>query len=78
MLTHGGDDLNDCRFSLGQPPFSLALTLSGLPALLITIIGLGESRTYFIHQLTKALVAHWYIGRPAIGLKDFSVSKTLV
>ena len=78
MLTHGGDDLYDYRFSLGQPLFALALTLSGLPALLIIIIGLGEGRTYFIHQLTKALVAHRYIGRPVIGLKDFSVAKTLV
>ena len=78
MLTHGGDDLNDYRFSLGQPLFTLALTLSGLPALLITIIGLGEGRTHLTHQLTKALVAHRYIGRPVIGLKDFSVAKTLV
>ena len=78
MLTHGGDDLYDYRFSLGQPLFALALTLSGLPSLLIIIIGLGEGRTYFIHQLTKALVAHRYIGRPVIGLKDFSVSITLV
>lgn len=78
MLTHGGDDLYDYRFSLGQPLFTLALTFSDLPALFLAIIGLGEGRTHLTHQLTIALVAHRYIGRLAIGLKDFSVAKTLV
>lgn len=78
MLTQGGDDLNDYRFSLGQPLFTLALTLTDLPALLLAIIGLGEGRAHLTHQLTKTLIPHRYIGETAIWLNDSSVSKTLV
>ena len=65
-LTHGGDDLNDCDLSLCEPLLMLALTFSGQPALLFTIIGLGEGRTYLAHQLTKALLTHRYIGKAVI------------
>lgn len=44
----------------------LALTFSGQPALLFTIIGLGEGRTYLAHQLKKALLTHRYIGKAVI------------
>lgn len=58
MPLHGGDNLNDRRFSLGQPKLMLALTFPDLPALLLAIVGLGESGAHLTHQLAKALVAH--------------------
>ncbi len=78
MLAHGGNNLNDCCFSLCQPKLMLALTFPDLPALLVAIVGLGEGGPHLTHQLTKALVSHWHIGKTAIGLKDFPFSKTLV
>lgn len=71
MLAHGGDDLDDYCVSLSHPLLMKALSFSDLPALLLSIIGFGEGCTYFAHQLMKALVAHRYIGRPAIGLTVF-------
>jgi hypothetical protein len=78
MLTHAGDDLNDRRVSLGQPLLMLAFTFSGLPALFLAVIGLGECSAHLIHQLPEALVSHRHIGKSSVLLGGFSASKALV
>ena len=78
MLTHAGDDLNDHRVSLGQPLLMLAFTFSGLPALFLAVISLGECSTHLIHQLPKALVSHRHMGKISVLLAGISASKALV